>query len=68
MKSNRRGDYLIKQMDKAKIDTWGNKYLHYSYRDDGWGVSCSRDDAQWFSLEEAREIVQKFLGYKIVKK
>jgi hypothetical protein len=68
MKSNRRGDYLIKQIDKAEIDTWSNKYIHYSYRDDGWVVCCSRDDAQWFSLEEAREIIQKFPGYKIVKK
>lgn len=68
MKSNRRGDYLIKQMDRGKIDTWDWKYIHYSYRDDDWCVGCSRDDAQWFSLEEAREIIQKFPGYKIVKK
>jgi len=68
MKSNRQGDYLIKQMDRGKFDTWDWKYLDYTYSESGWFACSCRADAQWFSLEEAREIIHKFPGYKIVKK
>ena len=68
LKDARQGDYLIKWTNKY-ICLSGIGYLHYSYTGDHWFTSGTRDNAQWFSKEEAKEIVEKYnKSLKMVKR
>ena len=66
-KSSRKGEYLIKKIDKFEC-LHGIGYVHHGFRDDGWAEWTTRENAAWFTKEEAKEITKNWRGIKIVKK
>lgn len=69
LKSNRAGDYLVRSNYRDWADM-GVAYVHYSYLGDlkSYYSSGTRATAQWFTKEEAKEIVDNTFAYRMVKK
>ncbi len=65
--NSRSGEFLIKSTDKYTCQD-GYGYINYTFRNDGWISPNVRRQAQWFSKEEAVEIIKNWKGYKIVKR
>ena len=63
----RQGDYLIKSQEKWYC-LQGEGYISYTFKNKGWFFLSTRKNAQWFSREEAVELIKKFPKFKIVKK
>lgn len=68
LRDSRKGDYLIKTSDKE----WGQieecQYLHWGYTNSGSNTWGMRREAQWFSREEAVELISKYRGLRMVKR
>jgi len=68
MEKSRVGNYLI----KCNCNKWNrienSQYLHWSYTNNGSNVWGKRVEAQWFSREEAVELITKYRGLRMVKR
>ena len=65
--NSRKGDYLIKSQDKYDCIS-GCGYIDFSFKNTGWYCASIRKNAQWFSKEEAKELIKKYPKFKIVRK
>lgn len=67
IKNSRRGEYLIKSGNEFVCQA-GIGYVDYSFRANGSVPWSKRQNAQWFSKEEAIELTKRWKGVKVVKK
>ena len=70
LKSNRKGEYLIKHNDQFFADM-GVGYVNYTFtgKEREWVKLSSRKNAQWFTKEEIKELQPNKYGlYKAIKR